>query len=462
MTSLQYQAPTNLVGSYNATTGTVGLSWTAAVDGIPQLWTSSGNYVTDFTADHVVVTAVGAGGGGGGAAGINTGARGENSVPGGGGGAYAQATFNVAGLLASVPIVVGAGGAGGSGFSTSANITGGPAPGSNGTASTFGAILSAGGGAGANTSGSAGGAGGTASVTGGSSVTTENGAAGGPSAGGAPDFQRNGVSSNLAGAGGAGGQASGTTSGAPFIAYIQNGGSSTNAIGGTGSAGQIDGGGTAPASLPGGNVLNGIAGAAGGGGGGLASTLDLNNVNATGSAGGRGGFPGGGGGGGGPALTRGVNPVSVQSGAGGNGGAGEVLTNTFWLHSGPPTYTIFRNGFPYATTTATSYTDPTPLLGSLAVYYVWAGSPGTQLSAPSGSVQPTTPPLPTAGFNGDVWGPNGGGVTPPNQPTPVLQALTYATLPANQLSPATQAQTTVASQMSDTALDGHTPVNMLP
>lgn len=120
------------------------------------------------------------------------------------------------------------------------------------------------------------------------------------------------------GAGGAGGQATGSAGSAGTA-----GGSTPLATGGAGGAGKTGGSGTATAGGAGGTAsLTGPTKAGGGGGGGGGGNGSTGSGTKTGGAGGNGGYPGGGSGGGGAAVgggTVGSSQVAGQPGTAPNG-----------------------------------------------------------------------------------------------------------------------------------------------
>ena len=478
----QYSAPTNLTaGAYNTLLNTLQLAWTAAPSGITQFYPSTGTYTVDPSAAYVFVAALG--GGGGGASGINNGTGG--SAPGGNGGGagggYASAQIPIANLtgLSPITVTVGNGGTGGA-FQSIAYLPGGTSVGNVGNAgqaSSFGPVVTANGGAGGALTGAA--AGGTASVSGSYGATniyTETGGAGGQANTNTTDYQRNGGNSIFAGAGGGGGGSNAAAGSVVSSSLMQNGGNSTASTpsisGGLGSAGAGSG------NINGGNQTagNGGAGApstltfsggSGGGGGGAANTYSGLALTATGGQGGVGGGYGAGGGGGGSASAWGagnfINGNLTITGAGGSGTPGGVYLSTQWNHVTPPYYLIYGNGslIAVAPQGATSYSI-IPVAGT-TTYTVVASYDGVTPQSPSSNGAIFTPPVPqSAGFNGDTWGPNGGSATPVNAPVPVLVALSYTIVEANRITPQSQSQTTLASQMSDTVIPGTFPVASLP
>ena len=248
-----------------------------------QVFTADGTWTKPAGASWVQVTVIGGGGGGGsgrgGGAGTNRGGGG-----GGSGAGLAQAIYRASDLPATVAITVSAGGAGGAGRTSAGDGNAG----TDGSYSSFGALLSAQG-------GSAGG-GGTAADGGAAGIAFTNsmwiggqGAVGGTGVGGTGGDASIG-SRTLSGGGGGGG------------CYDSN--NSTNAGGTGGVPSYVGAVVTAPASdTAGANITGSTWGGTAGGGG---------SSNQPGKSGGYG--SGGGGGGGGPNA----------SGAGGDGGSGYV------------------------------------------------------------------------------------------------------------------------------------------
>lgn len=466
--SIQYQNPTGLTGIFNQTTGQVTLNWGAAPDnGITQIFSASGNYLVDSTAFLVKVAGVGSGGGG--ASGIYDGGYIGGNVA-GSGGAYAYGEFLINSLGGSVAVTVQPGGLGGAAQSTGvANY------GVNGVATSFGGFLVANGGvAGTSSTRNNTQPGGIGNVIGGSNAVTETGGVGGQEGTDTiDDIPRAGGNTTNAGAGGGAGSRSGNSAGTPIPPVFNNaGGNSAVSAGGTaGSSSIIVGsgsGGIISTANPGNNGTSvGPFGGAGGGGGGyaFADTIGTGHTTANTGGGGNGGSPGagGGGGGGGMAFDRGAG-TTTNYGAGGNGGSGRLIATTFWVHSHPPQYLIFTNGTLIAVTPqgATSFTFTPPNPGTFTYTVVASYNGASSNSPPSNGFQISSPTPKSAGFNGDVWGPNGGSATPVNAPEPVLQALSYATVAANRITPQTQSQSTLSSQMSDTVIPGTFPVNNLP
>jgi hypothetical protein len=66
------------------------------------------------------------------------------------------------------------------------------------------------------------------------------------------------------------------------------------------------------------------------------------------------------------------------------------------------------------------------------------------------------------GWGGNIWGKGGGGVVPPDEPTPVLVSLTYAQVAANRPTPQNQGQSSLASELSDGGIPTTTPTVNLP
>ena len=200
-------------------TGVVSWEPGGALHGV-QLFTSSGTWVKPLGVTKVIVEVVG--GGGGGSSGNTYGCRAGGS--GGGAGGYAKELIDVTGI-SSVPVTIGAGGAG---ASASTNLMGEP-----GGPSSFGAFASATGGAGA--------------------ISTVPGGAGGIGSGGLINFR------------GQSGEASaanvfpGRVGGSSELGYGGAGGAVDLATGETGTRGGGGGGGGAGTSCsfgaagPGGN-----------------------------------------------------------------------------------------------------------------------------------------------------------------------------------------------------------------
>ncbi|WP_316233728.1 RHS repeat-associated core domain-containing protein [Bradyrhizobium sp. SZCCHNPS2010] len=285
--------------------------------------TSTTNWVvpSDWNSSNNSIEAIGGGGGGGGSVGSQQGAGG------GGGGEYRKASNVVLTPGATIAIVIGSGGAGG---------TTGPSNGAAGTATTFnGSTVVANPGQGGAASGTAtagaaaGGTGGIGSAAhfdggaGGARLTLTAGAgAGGGGAGGPIGPGAAGGSSGGAGPGAAGGGAANGGAAGGSVPSSENG-----ATGGSNSAG-IGGGaggivGVVSSTGDNGGGAAGSNGAGGGGGGGRA-----NSVTGGGGAGGAGldwvsVGAGGGGGGGGAAYTTVAGPGGpAGSYGGGGGGAG--------------------------------------------------------------------------------------------------------------------------------------------
>lgn len=393
MSSIEYQPPTGLSGAYDPIAANTTLEWTASVDGIPELFTSSGTYTVDPTSDHVQVTGLGAGGGATSATcQANSANGGSFGGYGGAGGAYAQATFPITTFGSTVAVTIGAPGAGGA--LQVADINGTTFfygnPGSAGGNTVFGSVLTAGGGAGgvigSSTLSQA--AGGTATVTGGSSITTESGGAG--------SFLQNNGSSNisvaagnstLAGAGGGSGGLPLAGSTAPLA-----GGTAGSTAGGVAGTDVVYPTGTTGGAGGAGAAQSGILGGSGGGGGGSATppgggTGSGIDVPFTGGAGGVGGGYGGGGGGSGMAVAfvAGLGPSHHQYAygtAGGDGGPGVLETITYWLHTHDPQYIVYRNGVPIGVTGqgVTGFVDNSPLAGA-NTYTVYASYDGVSLNS---------------------------------------------------------------------------------
>ena len=253
--------------------------------------TSSGGWTPPAWARWVEAVCVG-GGGGGGAGAVGAGGTARHGGGGGGAGGAVAACWPVEALSSGLAVVVGAGGAAGSGVASSGGAGG------NSTVSLGGVLLLTGeggrGGSAGNTASGQGGVGGAGLIgsnAGGNSSLTATAGAGqamsrpdGPGGGGAGG----GVSTaNVAFSGGNGGDGA--------VLYVRAAGGLGRTT--TGLPGQ-------PSPL----AALSWAGGGGGGGGGVAS--------ATGRSGADGGLYGAGGGGGGAAIT--------TPGAGGVGGAGVV------------------------------------------------------------------------------------------------------------------------------------------
>lgn len=321
-----------------------------------QVFSTAGNQMwikpTTFKPSFVNVICIGAGGSGGSGA-SGTSGTGCTGGCGGGGGAYATKFFNASDLPATVPLVVGAGGASVNGGTNIAGTTG-----NLGGASMFGstsqssAYLFAGAG-GPGTGGAitaVGGAGGGSGGTGSSSTSTP-GTAGTPWGANNAQFTQvyagcgTQVTQASVGYGEYGGGGGGSSTGANASA----GGPSVYGGGGGGHGGVVlastvvvaaaaggcsgtaatglNAGGGAPAGLSGPFSTNGsngtssmaigsttILSGSGGGGGGSTATTGEN-----GGTGGTGGYPGGGGGGGGATLFQAGTEIGGTSGRGGDG-----------------------------------------------------------------------------------------------------------------------------------------------
>jgi hypothetical protein len=249
-------------------------------------FTSSGSFIPNagLSADVLVI----AGGGGGGK---------DKAGGGGAGGVCYQTSRSL--TAKSYPIIIGAGGTGSIGY-TSSNPTGGSG-GSNGSNSIFDTITSLGGGLGAtdNTTsfrnGASGGSGGGATRDG------TIGSANQGNSGGATGFGNNGGAgfdngNRFLGGGGGGAGAVGTS--ATNSSTLATGGAGVNTYSswasatGTGVSGYYAGGGGAGGySVADGSLTGGIGGAGGGGNGGNfnPNTVGSNAVTNTGSGGGGGG-----------------------------------------------------------------------------------------------------------------------------------------------------------------------------
>lgn len=394
MSSIEYQPPTALSGAYDPTGPDNTVSWTASVDGVPELFLSSADYIVDSSADHVQVTGIGAGGGGTSSTNqADSGNSGSFGGYGGGGGAYAQATFQIADLTPGpVAVVIGAAGPGGA--ATTSDVIGATfnygTPGTPGGDTSFGSVLTAGGGAGGEQGGAspAVAPGGIATIVGGTSIITETGGTG-------AFFAYTGVGSDpMIAAGnttlaGAGGGSSGLGAGNDGVhSDPLPGGDAGSVAGGAGGLNSFY-----PPIFTGGNAENGssqtgIRGGSGGGGGGVGSNFDTSvQQDMTGGLGGNGGFPGGGGGGSGMvvALYEGGGPSGhcfAFGVVGGDGGAGELETITYWLHTHDPQYIVYRNGTPIGVTAqgVTTFVDESPLAGA-NTYTVYASYDGVSLNS---------------------------------------------------------------------------------
>ncbi|WP_316233741.1 RHS repeat-associated core domain-containing protein [Bradyrhizobium sp. SZCCHNPS2010] len=306
----------------------VGLALPSAADATQIIITGSTTWTVpgDWNNADNSIEAIGGGGGGGGSVG------GQQGANGGGGGEYRKSVNVTLTSGTSIPIVIGAGGQGG---------TAAPSNGSTGTATTFnGAMLIANPGQGGAVSGlatasaAAGGTGGTGGTVhfdggpGGARLTLTAGAgAGGGGAGGRNGPGAAGGSSGGSGPGGAGGGGANGGSAGASVPSSNAGASGGNNASGTGGGAGGSVGVVSTAGSNGGGAA-GSNGGGGGGGGGLS-----NSVTGDGGAGGAGltdwgtGGAGGGGGGGAAAYT-------TVSGAGGGaglygGGGGGAGSSTF-------------------------------------------------------------------------------------------------------------------------------------
>lgn len=272
------------------------------------------------------------GGGGGGSSGmrqpIESPAVGGN---GGGGGGYSSATFLADDLPDTVAVTVGRGGLGGKALGLG-NTSHGQFAGTNGTASSFGELLTAGGGI----------AGGTGPGTGGTG-TVENGGGGGEEGKATGSFYggSDGGSCNAAAGGGGGGGSSTFGGGADRTGAGGNGGNGSVAQQnpGEGGAGSLN---DSEQPSAGENGQNGTYG--GGGGGGGASgfrNVSLGIFAFNGGHGGNGGLWGGGGGGGGCAKAPGGD-FAARAGDGGNGADGVVIVQHDFSASLTPLAEIVR------------------------------------------------------------------------------------------------------------------------
>lgn len=319
-----------------------------------QSFTAGGSYVwtkpTTFTPHTVVVVIYGAGGGGSAANSEDSGSTDGGS--GGGGGAYVQRTYLAADLADNVPLIVGFGGEGGVGATSSQSlqdptagqqssfgqgklkvfagaggagtgggvsqdVTGGGGGGTGGSGTAAAASASGLPGLGTLTTERRGGSGGRGAVT---SLTTYAEAGGG--AGGqiqfatpTPDLVFIGGTSIFGGAGGGAGSTWDLTA---FVDAATGG--VPNTCHATGAAGGAAAGTSGAAPTAGANGADGHAGRGGGGGGGGGGTQ---TAATNGAPGGKGGYCGGGGGGGGCCLASG------RAGDGGNGGDGAVFVFTY-------------------------------------------------------------------------------------------------------------------------------------
>lgn len=334
-----------------------------------QVFTASGtwNKPTSFTPKFVMVQCFGAGaGGGGGACAVLATAR--QGGAGGGGGAYATAIFPAFSIGSSESVIVGTGGAGGTG-----QVLGGAVAttGQQGGSSSFGSSNSAFGlfgdasynlgtyiNTGAGGGGSLGSTGAVGSAGGGGGGTYRNGTAGTTTTAGNGGLPGGTSITAIGGQGAAGGSISTALSVTGGFAEYGGAGGGAHTIGGVagpgGSSMYGGGGGGSGASnstsgsyggssgiyaynpsistaapgantntpgspgLPGTNGISNTVGAGCGGGGGGSGTV----ANSNGGRGGNGGDRGGGGGGGG--VGTGVAAFSAFGGAGGDGGRGEV------------------------------------------------------------------------------------------------------------------------------------------
>lgn len=384
--TIEYQAPTDLFGTYDPLLLQVDLLWTASIDGIPIAYTVPGVYTftVDPTADHVVASVWGGGGGGAGG-GSNSGSSTKSGGGGGGGGGYVNATFSVSLLGSSQTVTVGAGGTAGTGGS---GVNSNGASGGAGVASSFGGFAAANGGGAGLISQFTSAAGGTASQTSGTSVTTETGGTGGESVPSGQSLTLNPNGGNTTNAGGGGGGGGYTFS--DTVAGLTGTGGTVNSIiigGAPGAQAILAGTAIAGAGSVGQSALAG--GGAGGGGGGAACNFTVlpNNLVQTGGNGASGGSYGGGGGGGGTSNATDSNGTYT----GGNGAAGfggAVFLTTFWLHTQLPQYLVYRNGTLIGVTApgVTSFDDLSPLAG-VNTYTIYASYDGvTQMSAASNPV----------------------------------------------------------------------------
>ena len=260
-----------------------GSAWVLPKTQKVQVFTAGGTWVRPANVDAVNVTLVGGGGGGGGVAAVALG----TAAGGGGAGGFVQRDVTV---TANVAVTIGAGGAGG---------TVAPTAGTSGTASTFGALLTA--------TGGGGGGGGTGTFPIGFGL-----------AGGCGGGAGNSAAAIIYGGGGGGALSQGQSNRTP------------NTFERPGKGSQGGNGGFSGVGVLGGDGGLGINGLAGGGGGGSAVLLVQPGLGNSGGGNGGNGAAGAaavantGGGGGGAA---GVNPSpGFVGGAGGSG----ICIVTWW------------------------------------------------------------------------------------------------------------------------------------
>lgn len=312
-----------------------------------------GNYILLFTSNGVYtplpgviaakITVLGAGAGGAAGDYNNDGIGGGPTAfggMGGGGGAFAQATFNISSLGVSTNVVIGMGGLGGTSNSSNATFANQLGRiGANGSASIFGNLITCQGGfAWPNTVHAPPIA--NANVIGGLSVTMESGGLGGNIAqASSMTALRPGGSTANAGPGGSGGSGALQASGGTFQVYEpgpaqpgSNSATSGIAAGSVGAYSNTTGNNFAPpvgAASPGIGIVGGGSGA----GGGFAGANTGTNISTFASPGGDGaGYAAGGGGGGGLCQVVNANPIPIfKNGAGGNGAPGVVqVISLFW------------------------------------------------------------------------------------------------------------------------------------
>jgi hypothetical protein len=145
-----------------------------------------------------------------------------------------------------------------------------------------------------------------------------------------------------------------------------------------------------------------------------------------------------------------------------DGDAIPQLFTTAAIFSYTPTGVDGFTHYRWLSTTKFTATNTYPI-----TFVIPAPPPAVPPSATGGqTLSPNRNVVAPAGFGGDVWGANGGGVTPYNTDPQVLVALSDCGLPANYLlngggSPNPNSAE-VASSMSDAALLGTTLTSALP